>query len=84
MSDLHPADPGPANHCECGLPMVVLLDDEGLFRGGHHTTDTVTEEIWPGLGPALDQHHRAMLCGHCDGTDSYDVEYHHPRAPATD
>ncbi len=78
MSDLTPAPPNLSNHCECAHPMTVLVDDEGLYRDGQHDAD---RETWQGLAAALDGHHRALLCGKCDGTESFDVEYHQSMGP---
>lgn len=62
------------NHCECSHPMTVPVDEEGLYRGGgKHDPERETEK---GLAKVLDDHHRPMLCGKCDGTEDFDVEYH--------
>lgn len=67
-----------SDHCECSHPMTYELDYStdpgGLYPGGgNHDPERETE---PGLAKVLDEHHRPLLCGMCDGTESFDVQYH--------
>lgn len=66
-----------SDHCECGYPMVVDLDDEGLWRPTTTPVHDPARETWEGLAAVLDAHHRAMLCGSCDGSETFDADYHY-------
>lgn len=68
------ADPSLSNHCECGAPMLVLVNYDGLWVDGCHDQ---RRETWSGLAAALDAHHKAELCIWCNGTDDFDVAHHY-------